>query len=460
LDDRRFASLWLALNLEVFVPEPETAVLPDGVEVMNVNWSDALTLVGAASPVEVMAGSYWQPDFYFSQQQADPEGYDMSLRLADETGQIWLQLDQPLWGRYPPASWPVGEIVRYGPLLSLPAGLPPGSYQVRLRLSRTADGQPLTANGDQIEWVVMETLTVRAAQAPEGLDWLPEHTAARTSFGNQIKLVGYEIPDAVYRPGHIVPVDLFWQVLETPQADYQLYLQLVDESGAALTEAVTTPTRAGYPASRWQTAELLHGYGELIIPAWAEAGDYTIQVGLLNPETGQRLSTDGLFGRSLVTLSTIEVAAWELVTEVPPIQTPLRADFGLSPLVRLHGYDLSAETAAPGDTLSLTLVWQSLTAEIPANYTVFVHLADADEQFAAQGDGVPVNGFRPTTGWRVDEIIVDEHLFSIQEGTAPGRYRLWVGFYEPGANVRLAPQVDGVVQPDGRLLLTEIIIGP
>jgi hypothetical protein len=129
-------------------------------------------------------------------------------------------------------------------------------------------------------------------------------------------------------------------------------------------------------------------------------------------------------------------------------------------LVALHGYDLSAETAAPGDRLSLTLVWQSLTAEIPANYTVFVHLADADEQFAAQGDGVPVNGFRPTTGWRMDEIIVDEHTFSIPEGTIPGTYRLWVGFYEPGTNVRLAPLVDSVVQPDGRLLLTEIIITP
>jgi hypothetical protein len=129
-------------------------------------------------------------------------------------------------------------------------------------------------------------------------------------------------------------------------------------------------------------------------------------------------------------------------------------------LVTLQGYDLSSESAAPGDTLSLTLVWRSLTAEIPANYTVFVHLADEAETIAAQGDGVPVNGFRPTTGWRENEVIVDEHLIAIPAETAPGSYRLWVGFYEPGSNIRLEPILDGVAQPDGRLLLTEITITP
>jgi hypothetical protein len=460
LYDLRFASLWLSLNLEVFVPHPETAEQPPNIYLTNVNWSDELTLVGIDSPIEVMAGGFWQPDFYWSQQQAHPEGYDMSLRLTDEAGQIWYQKDDPLWVRYGPASWPPDQIVRYGPVLSLPAGLPPGEYQVRLRLSRTADRQPLLANGEQIEWLVMPSLIIRAAQASAGLNRLPEHTALEKSFGGQVKLIGFQIPPAAYRPGHIVPISLFWQVLDNPQADYQLHLQLVDDAGTVLNEAVSPPTRADYPTSRWQTDEIIQGRSDLIIPAAAEAGQYTIRAGLRNPETGEYLSAGGLFGRSLIELTTTEGAAWNLETELPPVENVVEADFGRPPLVTLQGYDLSSESAAPGDTLSLTLVWRSLTAEIPANYTVFVHLADEAETIAAQGDGVPVNGFRPTTGWRENEVIVDEHLIAIPVETAPGSYRLWVGFYEPGSNIRLEPILDGVAQPDGRLLLTEITITP
>jgi hypothetical protein len=149
-----------------------------------------------------------------------------------------------------------------------------------------------------------------------------------------------------------------------------------------------------------------------------------------------------------------------LNTELPAIQTPLTADFGQPALVTLHGYDLSSETALPGQTLTLSLVWQSLTAEIPANYTVFVHLVGPEGEIAAQGDGVPVNGFRPTTGWRTNEVILDEHIIPIADGIPPGTYQLWVGFYDPANNSRLAPVVNGDVQPDGRFPLTEIIIAP
>jgi hypothetical protein len=167
-----------------------------------------------------------------------------------------------------------------------------------------------------------------------------------------------------------------------------------------------------------------------------------------------------LFGRPLIDLTTIEVVAWRLVTQLPTIPIPFEADFGQPPLITLHGYDLSAQEAASGDTLTLTLFWRALTNEIPANYTVFIHLVGPDEQIAAQGDGPPVYGFRPTTGWRAEEVLVDEHLIPIPAVTPPGTYRLWIGLYDPDSSFRPPPLFAGVVQPDGRLFLTEIIIRP
>ena len=466
LFDQRFASLWLALNLEVFVPEPETADLPAGTDPLNLNWSDALTLVGMVSPTEIKAGSYWQPSFYWSQQQAHPEGYDMSLRLTDDSGQIWFQLDQPLWGRYPPASWTEDEIVDYRPVISIPAGLPPGNYQLRLRLSQTADGQSLLVTGEQVEVVVVPALKVTVAQAPDGLDWLPPHRTVGTAFDGQVELLGYHIQVwgreqvAAFRPGHVVPIDFFWQVLEPPTTDYQLRLQLLDSDGGLVAESLSSPTRSDYPSSHWQIGDLLRGQAALTIPAATNTGTYTVRAGLVDPATSEYLTTGWLFGRSLIDLTTIEVRAWDLNTDLPPIETPFVADFGQPPLVTLHGYDLSSETAESGQSLTLNLVWQSQTDAIPANYTVFVHLVGPDGQIAAQGDGVPDNGFRPTTGWRTDEVISDEHTIPIPEGAAPGTYQLWVGFYNPADNSRLDPLLAGDVQPDGRLLLTEITITP
>ena len=52
---------------------------------------------------------------------------------------------------------------------------------------------------------------------------------------------------------------------------------------------------------------------------------------------------------------------------------PLAVAFGRK--FRTIGYDLSAETAHPGDSISVRLVWQAL-AEMPASYSVFLHLTD------------------------------------------------------------------------------------
>ena len=55
-------------------------------------------------------------------------------------------------------------------------------------------------------------------------------------------------------------------------------------------------------------------------------------------------------------------------------------------------------------------------------------------------------------------MLVDTHQIPISPATAVGRYKLWVGFYDPVTNERLPVRWGGEVQPDGRLLLTEIEI--
>src|SRR5690606_12817993 len=100
-----------------------------------VSYGDELQLEGVILPEVAQAGGYWQPTIYWSA-AAQADQYTLSFRFLDPQGVQWAQINAPLWANYPPADWPSGEIIRYQPPLQLPLGMPPGPYQVILRLLR------------------------------------------------------------------------------------------------------------------------------------------------------------------------------------------------------------------------------------------------------------------------------------------------------------------------------------
>ena len=119
---------------------------------------------------------------------------------------------------------------------------------------------------------------------------------------------------------------------------------------------------------------------------------------------------------------------------LPPFGQPLDARFGDT--IGLTG----ATTARSGDTLTVTLVWQALTA--PASgLTVFVHLLGPDGAVVAQSDAVPAGGYA-TTEWAPGEVVIDSHQLSVPGTALPGRYRLVAGLYDPVTGQRMAV-VDG-----------------
>jgi 4-amino-4-deoxy-L-arabinose transferase-like glycosyltransferase len=73
----------------------------------------------------------------------------------------------------------------------------------------------------------------------------------------------------------------------------------------------------------------------------------------------------------------------------------------------------------------LILFWQA-TAAIDADYTVFVHLLDAEDKTLANADHLPLY---PTHLWRPGQAVPDPATLKLPAGLAPGDYRLEVGFY-------------------------------
>jgi hypothetical protein len=111
--------------------------------------------------------------------------------------------------------------------------------------------------------------------------------------------------------------------------------------------------------------------------------------------------------------------------------------------------------ARAGDVLSVRLAWRA-TDRPAADYTVFLHLAAADERILAQHDAQPLGGTYPTSIWEAGEVVVETVSLSIPADAAPGAYALWMGMYDARDNRRLSVTRTGRRLPEDRVPLGQV----
>jgi hypothetical protein len=120
---------------------------------------------------------------------------------------------------------------------------------------------------------------------------------------------------------------------------------------------------------------------------------------------------------------------------------PVGAAFAGGP--HLIGLDLPAGAALEaGGALPLVLYFAT-NELIDEDYTLFIHLSDADDNLLYQWDGVPCDGRHPTRQWRTFEGFADPHQLTIEEDATNGLLTLSVGFYHRGEPERRLAVVDG-----------------
>jgi 4-amino-4-deoxy-L-arabinose transferase-like glycosyltransferase len=137
----------------------------------------------------------------------------------------------------------------------------------------------------------------------------------------------------------------------------------------------------------------------------------------------------------------------------PPAPSPELATWLTTPVqfgqsFQLVGYDLSAVTAVPGDTIELALVWQ-VTAEnvgrtiampapsAAAPLAAFVHISAEDPaQIIAQYDGWGT----ALTGLEQADRIYQPIRLTVPADAQPGSYYLRLGLYSPQSGHRLPLQ--------------------
>jgi 4-amino-4-deoxy-L-arabinose transferase-like glycosyltransferase len=118
----------------------------------------------------------------------------------------------------------------------------------------------------------------------------------------------------------------------------------------------------------------------------------------------------------------------------------LDADFGGE--MTLLGYQLEADSARPGESIRLTLYWQS-QIRMDRNWSIFVHLVDDAGVIFAQRDRYPGQGALATTLLTPGQTLADEYVIPIPAAAyAPVNAHIEVGLYDLLDGARL-PLSDG-----------------
>lgn len=130
-----------------------------------------------------------------------------------------------------------------------------------------------------------------------------------------------------------------------------------------------------------------------------------------------------------LTLTSVTAAVLLLMAHQPtsPRVDAVQAQVG--GFANLIAVQTQAGTYRPGDTIKLTLTWQT-RQETYENFVAFVHLEDqASGQRIAQSDGDPVGTYSPTSQWRVGELVEDTRSLRIPPDAPSGTLQLYAGLY-------------------------------
>ena len=115
----------------------------------EVELGQQIDLIGSdVRPPQVIAGEAVTVTLYWRAKQVPVADYTVFVHMIDSQGQMVAQADsQPQSGSYPTSFWDVDELVADPHTLSIPAGVQPDTYTVRVGLYQLTTGERLPVDG-------------------------------------------------------------------------------------------------------------------------------------------------------------------------------------------------------------------------------------------------------------------------------------------------------------------------
>jgi hypothetical protein len=160
--------------------------------------------------------------------------------------------------------------------------------ELQENLSQAGDVYLTQYDADKVEL----TLAGRAT----GVDWESVTGGAEIfTFDDRfdLALAAYQVE------GDSLQLDLAWNIRQARPDDLTVFVHLYGPDGQLVGQDDGYPLRGLSPFWLWDAGQVLLDRRTLSLPADSPAGNYTVAVGLYDPETGQRLPTQDSDGNPL-----------------------------------------------------------------------------------------------------------------------------------------------------------------
>jgi len=392
----------------------------------SVGFEGEIRYLGYQGPTQIRADQGFELVQYWKAEHKLGVPYAFAARVVDDQDHSWnLPSDRPFnyAGYQGSEGWTTDVYLRDSFLMRLLPGTPPGHYWLEVNVYRSDNSlqlvpAPGTLTGPDPAWARVGQIEVlppasEAVPADAAVD-----TARSTPVGAGLALAGWSLPQSQIMAGDMARVTLLWKSSQTQTGSGAFQAQLRDNSGQAIANYPVAPGGPNFPLDQWPSTALVRDQLDWRVPSSVPTGSYAVIL---------------LHDQGTIDLGQLHVSAPRHQLEPPTLSITVNQAIGFA---RLVGYSPGATQLTPGDTLSLSLVWQA-TADTADSYRVFVHVRDAAGVPVAQSDSVPANWQRPTSGWVPGEFIVDPHDLTLPPGTPAGDFSLVVGLYKPSDGSRL-----------------------
>lgn len=261
---------------------------------LSVRYGDTFALNGFdLSSASVRAGEVVTLTLYWEALKRPAEDYKIYVHLVTAGGNKLAQQDTPpLDGAYPTTLWAAGAMVPDVYTLTVPSDVQPGIYPIETGIYPIADSAKrlpaYDAQGAVHDQMVTGIVTVPDAS----LDVAQISSRSDILAGEppQIKLLGWDLPQAAVAAGQNLDVTLYWQALETPPLDYNVFVHLTDEAGELRAQQDGQPLAGRAPTSWWQPGQVFKDTHTLSLPDDIPPGTYHLSIGLYDWTTGERLA--------------------------------------------------------------------------------------------------------------------------------------------------------------------------
>ncbi len=117
---------------------------------------------------------------------------------------------------------------------------------------------------------------------------------------DQVRCLGYDLDATSVRAGDTLHLTLYWQASAEMDVSYTIFTHLLDKDNRIWGQKDNTPKGGTLPTSCWVKGEIIVDEYDIPIQPDAPPGQYVIEIGMYQLDTGQRLPIIGPEGQVIV----------------------------------------------------------------------------------------------------------------------------------------------------------------